>query len=134
MAVKREESKILELICHKTLSNRLARLEEIKEASVKTQSNNSIVNPKFKGYYDEKGFAVGIEYEVEINFKNMGKREISRLIKKGLKELEIVDIRDNYVKLIWPLEAYGEPEEIEVEMYYLLEDGEVGFYNYYRIN
>ena len=108
--------------------------EEEKETRRQPPDNGFIRNPKFKGYYNEDGFAVDIKYEVEINFVNMGKEDIVRLIKKELGELKILDIKDNYVKLLWPLEPYGEPEEIEVEMYYLLDNGKVGDYNYYRVN
>lgn len=97
-------------------------------------SDDFMVNSKFKGYYNEEGFAVDIKYEVEINFKNMPKKDIENLVKKELRELDILDINNNYVKLLWPIEAYGEPEEIEVEMYYFLDNGKLGDYNYYRVN
>ena len=119
---------------NENLLNSLTNNQEIKAISKKIDGNDFIKNPEFKGYYNEKGFAIDIKYEVEINFWNMDKREIVRFIKKGLSELEIVDIKNNYAKLLWPIEPYGEPEEIDVELYYLLENGKFGHYNYYRVN
>lgn len=116
------------------LFNKHANNQEIKAANKKLSGDDFIRNPKFKGYYNEKGFAVDIKYEVEINFRHMNRRDIVKFTERGLSELEIVEIKDNYVKLLWPIESYGEPEEIDVEMYYLLENGEMGNYTYYRIN
>lgn len=89
---------------------------------------------EFKGYYDEEGIPIGVQYAIEINFKDMDKGSIHELIKEELCGTTILDIRDNYVKLLVDLIPYFEPEEYEVTMYYFLNDGELGDYDYYRVN
>ena len=90
---------------------------------------------KFKGYADECNFTHGIEYEVLIHFKvNLSDQEIKDFIQENLSGIKLLEAKDNVAKLLWPLEVFSGEEEIILEMYDLLNDSELGNYEYTRIN
>ena len=90
---------------------------------------------KFKGYADEYNFVHEVEYEVLIRFKvNLSDQEIKNFILENLSGIKILEAKNNIAKLLWPLEAFSGEEEIVLEMYELLDDCELGTYEYTRIN
>lgn len=89
---------------------------------------------ELEGYTDKNNFVYDVEYEVSINLKpNWDKKTITAFIKENLQGIEIIDIKNKIVKLLWPLEIFSGEEEIIMEMYELLNQGELGTYSYERI-
>lgn len=64
----------------------------------------------------------------------MDKKKIREFIKKELGEkIEIIEIENDYVNLLTILDPSYDPVEIEVIMYYALDDGNLGEYTYCQI-
>lgn len=68
---------------------------------------------------------------VNIKFKDdMTESEIRQFIKDNLVDIQIVEIDKNKVKIEWGLSEQEGVHGIEETMYYLLNDNELGEYNY----
>ena len=90
---------------------------------------------KFNSYVDENNFVHGAEYEVLVNFNvDWNNQQIEDFIQNNLSGIELLEVKDKVAKLLWPLEVFSGEEEIILEMYDLLEQGELGTYEYTKVN
>lgn len=75
-------------------------------------------------------------YVVKITFadKNIKENDVLNFINEKLDDIEVVNIKNNYVEIKWDMCAEeGGPHEIEETLYYILEDDTLGTYDYERI-
>lgn len=74
-------------------------------------------------------------HEVEVQLKNMPKERIPEFIKKKfVEDYELLEVKDNYVRLLHFLDSSNDPAEIEVVLFCLFGDYELGIYHAYHIN
>lgn len=74
-------------------------------------------------------------HEVEVQLKNMQKEHIPTFIKKEFGTYyELLEVRDHYVRLLYFLDSSYDPAEIDVVLYYIFGDYELGVYHSYHIN
>lgn len=89
----------------------------------------------FKGYIDEKGFAVGYEYEAIIELKGeWTSEETIDFIRDSFSIDSIVEVDGPKAKILWQMPGWADKEDLGMVLYYLLEDSELGSYEYYRVN
>lgn len=89
---------------------------------------------KYEGYYDEAGFAVGIEYEITIRLKgDWSTSETSLFIGSHFDEKDVLEVDGSVVKVLWEMPGYGGEGDIENMMYYILVDNKLGDYTYTRV-
>lgn len=104
----------------------LAIKKDEKEIVDSSNQEDFIENDQIERYEEE-----GMEFEVEIFFYNKEEKEITEFIYDHLeKGREILKVKDYYVKLLWSLEDWESPGDIENVLYYVLRDGELGEYSY----
>ncbi|NLJ94152.1 MAG: hypothetical protein GX326_01460 [Clostridiaceae bacterium] len=90
---------------------------------------------EFKGYIDKKGFAVGYEYEAIIELKGDWTTEATiDFVSQSFDPDEIIKVDGSKVKILWEMPGWGSGEDLGMQLYDLLKDGELGSYNYYRVN
>lgn len=112
LAVKKEETR--------DISEKRRKDENTRSCKIKADEDDS---------YEEK------LHEVQINFHSMDKKDIYQFINRELRaEVRVLDVKDNYVKLLWPLQPQLESADIEHVLDDALDDGKVGEYNYDRID
>ena len=84
---------------------------------------------------NDERYQTGTLYEVYIHFKNMPKDEISGFLNNELGEGYLVlEIKDSFARLLWPIEHWEDIGEIEIPMFYVLDSGELGTYDYRPID
>lgn len=72
----------------------------------------------------------GIKYEVSIKFnsENISKEEVAELVAENFSEEEVISLNGFTLKLSWEVHIDEGVYEIENELYYILDDGELGTY------
>src|SRR5690625_1803907 len=84
--------------------------------------------------YEDEYDADIMLFEVEIYFHNKDEKGILEFIRDELGwNNKISGLGNNYVKLLWLIVSDWDPADIENAMYYALNDGELGTYNYRQI-
>ncbi len=109
---------------------------EVSESCKKRTQDDVTEEDTTKGSEEEESNE-DILHEVKIYFKSMEKEEIFDFINEELGGdggVIILDIEDNYVKLLWPLSPCLDIEDIGMALYYATEDGKIGKYDYYKID
>ncbi len=92
-------------------------------------------NKEFNGYIDEKGFAIGYEYEAIIVLKGEWTTEDTRdFLEKSFNKESILEVEGPKAKILWEMPGWGDKEDLGMILYDLLEDGKLGTYDYYRVN
>lgn len=74
-------------------------------------------------------------FEVRISFNHMHEEEILRFLNSELGDGHIIlEVRRNYARFLWPLEYWEDMGELEIPMYYMLDGGKIGKYDYSYID
>ncbi|BAM46691.1 hypothetical protein [Amphibacillus xylanus] len=99
------------------------------------KNNGRKKGSEFKGYLDKNGFAVGYEYEAIIELKgDWTTKETIAFVSQSFDTDSIIEVDGPKVKILWKMPEWGDVEDLGILLYYLLDDGELGSYDYYRIN
>lgn len=73
-------------------------------------------------------------HEVEVQLKDMKKEQIPPFLKKELGQYyEVLEMEDNYVRFYCFLDASFDPAEIDVVLYEMFGDYELGVYKSFHI-
>lgn len=80
-------------------------------------------------YFDECSL-----HEVEVQLKDMSKEQIPAFIKEEfVKYYELLEVDDNYVRLLYFLDCSCDPADIDVVLFYIFGDYELGEYHSYHV-
>lgn len=127
----------------------LALAVKKEEGETEKSSSEGVKNMSEKHYHDELAenqhdeeydedydkFDKGRLYEVRIYFKNMEKKNIYEFLSDELGAGTIVlEIKANYARILWPIDFWEDPADIENAMFYVLDDYRLGKYNYSQID
>ncbi|MCF3944942.1 WG repeat-containing protein [Oceanobacillus alkalisoli] len=103
--------------------------EEIRDISEKRGKDECTRSCKVKA--DEEDYYAEKLHEVEIYFNSMDKKGIYKFINEELRaDVRVLDVHDNYVKLLWPLQPHLKSADVENTLDDALNDGKLGRYNY----
>lgn len=131
------DNRLIEFI-KQLLSHRFSKVSRFKKglalAVKKEVINDNCEKPRKDEEYGDDFYEEKL-HEVLINFKNMDKERIYEFLNNELGgKVRVLDVKDNYVKLLWPLQPWIESTKIEKVMDDVLDDGKLGEYDFYRIH
>lgn len=120
-----------------------------EDFDLSVKNNNLIIDTKEKEpeevietYEFKDEIEVEVEdtiYEITIRFKEkMTKEKISKRIKEifhsdDILKYTILDTKKSIVKVLWEMPIWADIADMNVSMYYLLDDGRLGEYDYKRV-
>lgn len=125
-----EEVRVDEISAGKNDEN--AVLNDASSEEIDTDNEEEYESEEDRRYYEQfvEGGGLGSLYEVTIYFRNKPtKNEIYEFLKENLEEgIIIADIKVNYARLLWPIDELMDEGDIDVALYYILDDYRIGQY------
>jgi len=108
-----------------------------KKARKESQEDVQIVSGQAKGERERKASAE-LErtslYIVKITFTGMLKKEVIQFIQARTEmKLQIIAVKDYYAEILIPTEEDADIRELERFLYYYLDKGKLGQYEYYQL-
>lgn len=109
------------------------KLEEKSEKILETYEDYS--NDEFEGSYNQDESTEDTDYELIIRLKGDWTTEgASKFIEEKFPKEDIIEVKNSVIKILWKMPYWGSGGDIEVEMYYLLENSKLGEYSYRKLD